>query len=286
MLNENELKALISLLEDPDKQIYTEVSHRLSSFGSAIISKLEECWEQNFDPIIQKKLENIIHNIQFEETKNELLIWKMSNSFNLLDGLLIINSFQYPSYDSEKVILTLEELKREVWMELHYEMNPREKVKLLNHVLFTKFGLSGNTSEYHHPQNSYISMVLETKKGNPLTLSCIYSIIAQKLDIPIYGVNLPKHFILAYTDHNDADQSDQILFYINAFNKGQRMQKSDVVSFLKQLNLPLAKEYTMPCDNVTIIKRVIRNLMTAYKEYDNPQKVKDLEILFDLINED
>ncbi len=61
---------------------------------------------------------------------------------------------------------------------------------------------SGNTTNHQDPQNSYIGQVLDTKKGNQISLASIYSIIAQKLDIPIYGVNLPQHFILAYLDED------------------------------------------------------------------------------------
>lgn len=282
-MDEKELQALVHLLDDPDQLIAEEIENKLLSLGPDIIPSLEEYWESAFDPYIQERLEKIINAIQFDQTKSELLVWKMSNSFNLLEGLLIINSYQYPSYNNNLIRITIEELKREIWMELHYEMTPYEKVSLINYILFEKFGLSGNTNDYHNPQNSFIGRVLESKKGNPLTLSCIYSIIAQKLDIPIFGINLPKHFILSYLAENQTE--DHLLFYINAFNKGQVMQKADVISFLKQLNLPLSKEFMMPCDNVMILKRVLRNLITAYEQNESVSKKQEVEILFKLLAE-
>jgi regulator of sirC expression with transglutaminase-like and TPR domain len=282
-MDEKELHALVTLLDDPDQLISEEIENKLLSLGPEIVPSLEEYWESAFDPFIQERLEKIIHAIQFDQTKSELLIWKMSNSFNLLEGLIIINSYQYPSYNNNLIRITLEELKRDIWMELRYEMTPYEKVSLMNYILFDKFGLSGNTNDYHNPQNSFIGRVLETKKGNPLTLSCIYSIVAQKLDIPIFGINLPKHFILSYLDEDQ--NADHLLFYLNAFNKGQVMQKADVISFLKQLNLPLSKEYMLPCDNVTILKRVLRNLVTAYEQNESVGKKQEIEILFKLLEE-
>ena len=282
-MDEKELHALVTLLDDPDQLISEEIENKLLSLGPEIIPSLEEYWESAFDPFIQERLEKIIHAIQFDQIKSELLIWKMSNSFNLLEGLIIINSYQYPSYDNNLIRMSLEELKRDIWMELRYEMTPYEKVSLMNYVLFDKFGLPGNTNDYHNPQNSFIGRVLETKKGNPLTLSCIYSIVAQKLDIPIFGINLPKHFILSYLDEDQ--NADHLLFYLNAFNKGQVMQKADVISFLKQLNLPLSKEFMLPCDNVTILKRVLRNLVTAYEQNESVGKKQEIEILFKLLEE-
>ncbi len=63
------------------------------------------------------------------------------------------------------------------------------------------------------------------------------------------------------------------------------MQKADVISFLKQLNLPLSKEFMMPCDNVMILKRVLRNLITAYEQNESVSKKQEVEILFKLLEE-
>src|SRR3546814_17101059 len=71
---------------------------------------------------------------------------------------------------------------------MNYEMSTLEKVKLLNHVFFKVHGFSGNTVNHQDPQNSYLNLVLESKKGNQISLALIYSLVAQKLDIPIYGV--------------------------------------------------------------------------------------------------
>ena len=162
-----------------------------------------------------------------------------------------------------------------------YEMSPVEKIKLLNNILFREFGLSGNTTDYHSPQNSFINKVLETKKGNPISLACIYSLVALRLDIPIYGVNLPKHFVLAYMNE---EKPDEVLFYINVFNRGQIMRESDIIAFLHQLNLPTSEEYMKPCDNLSIIKRVLRNLIAAYNHVDNLEKRQEVQLLLDLIN--
>lgn len=283
-MSDNELKALISLLDDPDTTIFEEIEQKLITCGPEVIPSLESSWESSFDVLMQTRIENIIHKIQFDQIKNELQVWKMSNSFDLLNGLLIINRYQYPAMNVDHIMFQLAELRREVWYELIYDMSPYEKVKLINHVLFQDFGLSGNTANYHDPQNSYLNKVLESKKGNPITLACIYCVIAQRLDIPIYGVNLPKHFVLAYMNEDSMDSKP--LFYINVFNKGQVMKMEDILSFLKQLNLAPSPEYVLPCDNVAIIKRVLRNLISSYTQIDNMEKKEEIEILLDLMEKD
>ena len=280
-MNDKEIKAIISLLDDPDTEIFNQIEQHLITFGPEVIPLLEENWESSFDPLSQSRIENIIHKIQFDQIKNDLQFWNLKNNDDLLEGLLIVNRYQYPNLDENNIMLTISELKRNTWFQLMYDMSPLEKVKLLNNVLFREFGLSGNTTNYHDPQNSFVHKVLETKRGNPITLSCIYSIVAQQLDIPIYGINLPKHFVIAYME--DMDQPP--LFYINAFNRGQIMNQQDIFSFLKQLNLPSSEEYTMPCTNKAIIKRVLRNLITAYENIGNPQKKEEIDILLKIIED-
>ena len=289
MMNENELKSLIKLLDDPDTEISTHVEEKLLSYGNEIISYLEDAWAQSLDVILQERIENLVHKMQFSNVKRDLQLWYISGAFDLLQGILIINKYQYPDLDEQKIINQLEDIKRDIWMKMIYEMSPVEKVKLINHILYDIYGFSGNTKNHQDPQNSYLSQVLETRKGNQILLAVIYSIIAQKLDIPIYGVNLPQHFILAYVDEDIeaeyAGPGNDILFYINAFNKGFLFGKKDVDSFLKQLNLKPANHFYEPCSNVEIIQRVIRNLISSYDKLSVLDKVTELEELLAIFPE-
>src|SRR3546814_140234 len=103
--------------------------------------------------------------------------------------------------------------------------------------------------------------------------------------MPIYGINLPRHFILAYiNDHPIASAENEVLFYINAFNKGQIFGHQDVLAFLKQLKLPSNPQFFTPCTNTEIIVRVIRNLIVSYKEKGTEDKVYELEKMINLLN--
>jgi len=282
-MNPKEIESLIKLLDDPDVEIARHVEEKLLSYGSDIIEILEDTWEQSFDALLQERIENLIHQIQFRDVKRELELWHLSGGFDLLQGVLIINKYQFPDLDELKVRNQIEDIKRDIWLQLMYDMSAVEKVKVINHVLYSIHGFSGNTANYKDPQNSYISQVLESKKGNQISLAIIYSIIAQKLDIPVYGVNLPQHFILAYVDETlDEGFDNQVLFYINAFNKGFIFGRQDVDAFLKQLNLRPDMRFYAPCSNSDIIQRIIRNLISAYENAGADDKVKELETLLEI----
>lgn len=284
MINETEVNSLIRLLDDPDQEIYNHVHEKLLSYGSEVIDYLENAFGEAFDPIQQERIANLVHEIQFDILKNDLRLWQHSGAFDLLQGTLVINRYQYPDLDEQKVINQIEAIKRDIWIQMMNESSPPEQIKLINHVFYSIYGFSGNTANHLDPQNSYLSQVLETKKGNHSLLAIIYSIIAQKLDIPVYGVNLPQHFILAYMDESRQSEFEGgVLFYINAFNKGLIFGRRDVDMFLKQLNVKYDKQFYEPCSNTEIIKRVLRNLISAYEHLGSPEKVAELNELLEIL---
>ena len=286
MINKTEIAHLIKLLDDPDPEIFDHVEDKLLSYGDRIIDYLEQVWEESLDALLQERIENLVHKIQFNNAKEDLALWYQSGGFDLLRGVLIINRYQYPDLDEQKIINEIEAIKRDIWLQMMYESSPVERVKLMNHIFYTIYGFSGNTTNHQDPQNSYLSQVMESKKGNQISLAIIYSIIAQKLDIPIYGVNLPQHFILAYVDDTEQTEDENgILFYINVFNKGYIFGKKDIDQFLRQLKIQPEKLFYEPCSNTDILKRVLRNLISAYEKASALEKVAELQLLLKVLED-
>ncbi len=285
MKNIAEIDALVKLLDDPDEEVFNHVQGRLVEYGNEVITYLESAWEQSLDTLLQERIENIVHTIQFNNVKEDLNLWYHSGAFDLMQGALIVNRYQFPDLNEQVILSQIEDIKREVWVGLQYEMSSIEKIKLINHVFYHQFGFSGNTKNHHDPQNSYLNQVLESKKGNQISLAIIYATIAQKLDIPVYGVNLPQHFILGYIDETNKEKDYDVLFYINAFNKGAIFGKHDVDQFLRQLNLEPQPGFYTPCSNAEIIRRILRNLISAYEKLGAMEKAEELKELQDILSE-
>lgn len=286
-----DIDALISLIDDPDESVYSHVRARIVSYGADVIPQLENIWELNsFGLVFQQRVEDIIHKIQYDLVFKSLEDWARNGCEDLFEGALIVAHYQYPDMDEMEVRANLSRLRQEIWLELNDELTALEKVKVMNHILFGVHGFRGNKKNFHAAQNSYINTVLESKKGNPLSLSLIYIVLAESLGIPVYGVNLPNHFLLAYVEadnlmhlidkHFDphADKSD-VLFYLNAFSGGMVVHRSEIATYLAQLNLDNCSEYYQPCDNRTIINRLINNLIYSYDRLGYPEKVEELKHL-------
>jgi regulator of sirC expression with transglutaminase-like and TPR domain len=292
MNNENvtdeRLKALISLLDDSDEEVVAHVTEQLLSYGNEIIPRLEHVWEDLRDLQLQERIENIIHKIQFQQTHDALHAWLESSRHDLLQAMLIIARYQYPDLQENRVRNHIESIRIDAWMEMNYYLTALEKVRILNHIFFRIHGFSGNTDHYNDPQNSFINKVLETRKGNPISLCVLYMIIAQRLNVPIYGINLPQHFILAYLDDSEAAESlpmeqREPLFYINPFNKGMVFGKKEIDQFLQLIKKEPEDRFYKACSVFEIVTRVCNNLIGSYQEEKKLDKVKEIETLRDMI---
>jgi regulator of sirC expression with transglutaminase-like and TPR domain len=275
-MKETELKALVSLLDDEDAQIIHHVEEKILSLGTSIIPFLEQEWESNFSPQVQRRIEDLIHTLQYELLKERIRNWYASDDQDLLTGMWLVATYQYPDIELIKLKQELEQIYYETWLEFKPDLYPFDQVKVINSVLFNKLKFGANTKNFHSPGNSMINVVLETRKGNPITLCVIYFLVAQKLKLPVYGVNLPNLFVLTYKDERNP------AFYINAFNKGLIFSKQDIENYINELHLTPQASCFEPCSSLEIIRRVFRNLIMSFDkmgEHAKAEEVKELLLL-------
>ncbi len=271
-MQESELKALVSLLDDDDKQVSSHVEEKILSIGKKIIPFLEKEWENTFNPVLQQRIEDLIHILQYDLVKERLKNWYTSKEQDLLTGMWIIATYQYPDIELEKLKQELEQIYYDTWLEFRPDLYPFDQVKVINSVLFNKLKFGANSKNFHSPGNSMINVVLEMHKGNPITLCVIYMMVAQKLKLPVYGVNLPNLFILTYKDDNNQ-------FYINAFNRGLIFSKKDIENYITELHLVPQSSFFEPCNNLEIIRRALRNLIMSFEKMGEHTKADEVKVL-------
>src|ERR1700716_354201 len=71
-------------------------------------------------------------------------------------------------------------------------------------ALFDEGGLAGNTVDYGDPRNSYLDDVLARRLGIPITLSVVMIEVGRRLDVRVYGVGMPGHFLVQAAGEPDA----------------------------------------------------------------------------------
>lgn len=283
-MTDKEINALITLLDDPDKNIYQAISQTLMDKGIEIVPDLERAWGNSSISSVQDRIENIIQKIQLNHVHSSLVVWMNNGATDLLEGSYIVAKYQYPDLGFYEIVNAIDKIKHDVWLEINDNLTALEKVRVINHILFDIHKFTANNSNYYSPQNSYINQVLQSKKGNPISLAIVYAVVAQKLGLPVYGVNLPKNFILAYKDeyHDLFPSGEEVLFYVNPFNKGAVLGRKEIDIFLKQQHITPEPIFYNPCGNIEIIQRMIMNLIYSYEKLGYESKVKDLNSLMKL----
>ncbi len=287
-MEKREILAMISLLDDNDNEVISTVTGNLLQQGTEVIPELEKAWEGTLSEKLQTRLENLIQEIQFNGVKNDLSQWVRSGAEYILEGAFYVARFQFPDISMKRLNDEIEAIRKDVWLEINNNLTALEKVKILNYMIFDLHKFSRNNADFYSPQNSYINQVFETRKGNPISLSIIYLSVAWKLGLPIYGVNLPKNFILAYKDeyrHRDStDESEDILFYINPYNKGAVLGRREIDYFIKQQQIKPHPSFYVPCSNIDIVVRLINNLILSYEKLGYAQKIARLKELLEILS--
>ena len=280
-MKREEIQALLQLLDDPNVEVNQTVSTRILEQGPTILPDLEAAWEGSMDPMHQDRIINLIQEIQTQYNHNQLQKWVRTEQNDLMKGVFLISRYQYPDLEMKELEISLDRIKKDVWLELNNNLTALEKVRILNHIIYDVHGFTKNTKNFYSPQNSFINQVLETGKGNPISLALVYSIIAQGLNLPIFGVNLPKNFILAY---KDVLVPEDILFYINPYNRGAVLGRREIEYFLKQQKIEPQESHFRPCSNLDILVRVLQNLINAYHKSGYREKANLFEGILKLIS--
>lgn len=277
--NHKELEALINLLEDPDNQVFDTVSGRLIELGEEVVTPLEKRWEVTLKPELQERIENVIKQIQFNTLQRSMDTWKSTGGTNLLYGAYLVARFQYPDLTFEALDEVIERIKRDIWLELNNDLTALEKVKVINYFIYDIHKFDRSLKKAHTPQLYLVNHVIDTFKGSPVLLGLIYADLARRLNLPIYGVNLPRNFVLCFYDQEFRDDPNGILFYINPSDKGAVLGLKELKYFLSQLKIEEKEFYFKPCSNIDIIERLVINLQYAFDRSGHPEKAQALKKL-------
>ena len=274
-----ELEALIILLEDPDMQVFDNVSNRLIELGEVVVSPLEKRWEITLKPDLQERIENVIRKIQFNTLQRGMDSWKSGGGTDLLFGAYLVARFQYPELQYEQLNEKIEKIKKDIWLELNNDLTALEKVKVINYFLYDIHRFDKSLKKAHTPQLYLLNHVIDTCKGSPVMLGLIYAELARRLNLPIYGVNLPRNFVLCYYDPEYHEDPNNILFYINPSDKGSVLGMKELKHFLRHLKIEENEFYFTPCSGTDVIERLIINLQYAYQKSGQSEKAQALKNL-------
>ncbi len=287
MKEDKQINALLSLIDDPDEEVYQTVSDKFISLGSTIIPVLENFWEQTPYPQTQERIEILIHQLQFKDLIKEILAWNQSSQ-SLVDGVLLINKYLYPDADNNLPRQLLEKMRRNIWLELNAYLTPIEQVHVLNSIVFNYYKHSAVPYDYSDPEKFILPKVLETKKGNVFSHALLLLILSESLDISIKFLSLPTQFVLVYTEPQleifEAEKplKDHIKFFIDPAN-GKMFSQQEMDLYLKSKGLLRNEEIYRSLTNQELLKLYIKELSLCFQSGINEYKAQELQQLANLL---
>jgi len=283
-----ELDSLIFLLEDPDEDVYANVSEKIISLGDRVIPDLEKTWESDFNSLQQQRIEHLIHKIQFKNVKQAFGDWVNAPNPQLAEAVFIINKVQYPTFNTNELQKKIKLIAKDIWLEINNDLTPQEQINLFNHFFFKINLFKCVQNENLKTQHYFISDLLQFKGASNIVIGLLYQIIAETLSLPIYGVCLPDFFVLAvannfYGQNPIGSEKAKILFYINPVN-GKMFARSEITRYLQTSKLKRKPDYYKPSSVKKIVHRYLAEIAHNYSNNDE-LKYKEVLEMIELLND-
>jgi regulator of sirC expression with transglutaminase-like and TPR domain len=121
---------------------------------------------------------------------------RSDRDFPLLEAATCIAHDEYPELDVESVLAGVDRLAQRLQRQIPADAGPMERLRRLNDFFFSQLGFAGNVNHYMDAENSYIHVVLERRRGIPVSLAVIWLELARALALHAHGVSFPGHFLV------------------------------------------------------------------------------------------
>jgi regulator of sirC expression with transglutaminase-like and TPR domain len=268
-----QLPFLIRLIDDPSPTVHDKVTRALRSIGPSVTLHLQQ---QNIilTPRQQSALDRILA-VDDAAFRTAWLNWvnntrrtQFSDTRRLEQGLDLLARWQLGREHPTRLRPLLDSLAEEF---LSRDALPcAEELALF---LFEDKGLGGAPADdYYNSLNSNAVWAIESGHGLPITLACIFILVGERVDVPIYGCNFPGHFMARAREENH-----DLVF--DCFNGGRMLSSRE----LNALRKVAPQELQNSPSAVDIITRVLHNMVNAYRQVDDEPRMNFvLSLLNDL----
>jgi regulator of sirC expression with transglutaminase-like and TPR domain len=119
-----------------------------------------------------------------------------NGDFALLEAATSLAQDEYPDIDIQAVLCEVDRMQARVQRRLPRDAAPLQRLRTLNHYFFGELGFACNINDYYEPDNSFMHMLLQTRRGIPVSLAVLWMELAQGLGLPVQGLCFPGHFLV------------------------------------------------------------------------------------------
>lgn len=216
--------------------------------------------------------------------------------FPLLESAICLAQDEYPELDIQEVLGQVDQLISRLKKRLPADAGAIQKLRVLNKFFFEEMGFAGNANNYYDPDNSYLHVMLRTRRGIPISLALLWLELAGQIGLEAYGVGFPGHFLVKV--HLPYPHEGKVV--IDPFN-GHSLTKEDLMERLSPLYAEsglaregdisdeLLKHYLRSASPREIMTRMLRNLEEVYGSQSDMERLdavkKRLKVLLPSVDE-
>ncbi len=116
--------------------------------------------------------------------------------FTLFEAAISLAQDEYPDLDVQSVLSEVDQLQARLRRRIAADTGPVQKLRILNQFFFHDLGFGGNLNDFYDPDNSFVHILLHTRRGIPIALAVLWMELAQGLGLSVRGVGFPGHFLV------------------------------------------------------------------------------------------
>lgn len=190
--------------------------------------------------------------------------------FPLLEAAVSVAQDEYPALDVQQVLGEVDQLLARLKRRVPADAGPLQKLRAVNQFFFRDLSFAGNVNHYYDPDNSYVNVILHTRRAIPISLAVLWLELAQGLGLAARGVGFPGHFMLKVNLPNGQVVIDPL--------DGQSLSREELAErlepyrrrsgLLDEFEVPLGL-YLQVAPPRDIIARMLRNLKEIHTSQED-----------------
>ena len=254
--NEKKWDQVRRLLDDENPVVRKGLLEQFNRFPDEGVRFLEQLIREP-DNLLAKHAHSLLVELGWVDGVGGFLEFIRSLRYELETGWFLLDRTIFPSLDISSSTLFLDRLADRVRELLVLPHSSKEICSVLNRVLFHEFGFRGASKDFSDPQNSFLHLVLERRRGLPITLSVVYILVARRIGLELEPIGLPGRFMVGCF-------SDKKPFYIDALSGGKFHEIEQMEVFLDDPSIENSGSYLLPVTVAETLTRGCRNLVQQY----------------------
>jgi len=255
--NRARVKALVRLLDDGSPTVLDAVSRELATAGRVASAALRQA-ANDANPVLRSRARAVQEDRRRADVLRRLVGFCGKEPMDLESGLFVLSSLDREGFDARPYRKALDAMAVGVRAMAAAKAEPLDRAMALVHYMAGERGFAGDEQNYHRPDNVFLHRAIERRTGLPLTLTCLYLLVARRAGIKAEALALPGHVLLRINDGTSK-------FVVDPFHSGRLRTKEECMELIASHGLTPSSGWFKGAGDHVLLQRQALNLAAAWR---------------------